>query len=669
MEIKNIKINNFRLLKDVEININETTTAIVGKNNTGKTSFSKLIDIFINDKNFSFDDFSLKTHRIFKRILYVYQKINVNNKEKILTWLQNVIPKISLLIELKISSSDTWSNIKPFHIGLDSTDTIKLLFEFGPENTEKFLETVNNEINELKTESKTVDIIDIYKMLILVFYKQTIRPYSETEFTDTVSLTEVQNLLQCSFIYAQRAVDDSHSNQNSKLSSVFENQYKKKNKEDKKNQFSKNLIDTVDSTSKEIDKKLKDFFEEFLDSFSLFGFPNVNKEELILKSELKVEKLFKNDVKLFYKKGEKSLPESYNGLGYSNLIYIISKIIGFREIYNKSKANLCLVFIEEPEAHMHPQMQSIFIKNINIFLEKQGFNVQVILTTHSSHILANADFNSIRYFTTKNRCTIAKDLMTFSPSIDRDETLAFLKQYLTLGKADLFFADKAILFEGVVERLLMPLFIRKIDRKDGVNLSEEYISFIEVGGAYINKFKELLEFLELKALMITDIDCVKKVIKPDKNGVDRTSYPKAEICDNDDLLSCNTTLVKWIPGEVKIKKLLLKTDADKQVDNIRVAYQTNVSSTGIKCGRSFEEAFIIENHQYIFDNNDKFYSIKKHLKHYPTKEEIYNKSYKIHSFIDRNKKKTDFAFDILTIKSDDWNTPVYIKEGLKWLAL
>jgi len=546
---------------------------------------------------------------------------------------------------------------------LDTSNKISILFEYKPSNTEKLLKSVSEKIDKLTSNDVSVEPIDVFREEYKNFYKTEIKPYSASEITSPVSLRDVQNLLQCSFIYAQRAVEDSHSERASKLSNVFENQYK--NKKDDNESLTKDLTATVENTSNEINTKLKGFFDDFISSFSVFGFPNVDKEELELKSDLKVERLFKNDVKLFYKHGANVLPENYNGLGYSNLIYIISNIIGFQEIYNDSKANLCLIFIEEPEAHMHPQMQSIFISKINNFLNDRGFNVQVILTTHSSHMLTNSAFESIRYFTTKNRSTIIKDLMNFNPRKNKEETLNFLHQYLTLGKADLFFGDKAILFEGVVERLLMPVFIQKVDEKKGTNLAENYISYIEVGGAYAHNFKELIEFLGLKTLIITDIDCVEKTTLGESG---RTVYKKKEITDNEDLLTSNPVLKTWLPIEENIKKLLFECADKRQDKNVRVVYQTNFHETEVKCGRSFEEAFIIDNSKYLFQNRKSLKSIKNSLKSYKSESEIFNNSYKIYSFIDRNNKKTDFAFDLLTINKNDWQIPTYIKEGLEWLA-
>lgn len=108
------------------------------------------------------------------------------------------------------------------------------------------------------------------------------------------------------------------------------------------------------------------------------------------------------------------------------------------------------------------------------------------------------------------------------------DTLQFLKRYITLVKCDMFFADKIILIEGLCERLLMPLFIKKVDevilsisKVDEASsikpLTEQYISLIEVSGAYMHKFKEFLDFLGVKTLIITDIDSCKQEVVLDEN--------------------------------------------------------------------------------------------------------------------------------------------------------
>src|SRR3546814_1335711 len=97
--------------------------------------------------------------------------------------------------------------------------------------------------------------------------------------------------------------------------------------------------------------------------------------------------------------------------------------------------------------------------------------------------------------------------MVNAPAPDRE----FLHQYLTLTLCDLFFADKAVLIEGTSERLLLPAMIRKTDAAavGEPQLGSQYLTVMEVGGAYAHRFFDLLAFLELRALIITDIDAVK----------------------------------------------------------------------------------------------------------------------------------------------------------------
>ena len=79
---------------------------------------------------------------------------------------------------------------------------------------------------------------------------------------------------------------------------------------------------------------------------------------------------------------------------------------------------------------------------------------------------------------------------------------------MTLTRCDLLFADAAILIEGTTERLILPKAIEKFDVAHGTNLSAQYLSIMEVGGAYAHLFYNLVDFLGLRTLIITDLDSV-----------------------------------------------------------------------------------------------------------------------------------------------------------------
>ena len=659
MKLIKAEIKNFRLLHDVSITFDSNTTAIVGKNNSGKTSLPSIFKIFFSEseKSFPFEDFSLASHSNFIEAYNCYIKRTERNEEELIAEVQELIPKIQLILTVKYGEHDNWSNIQPFFTSLEEGDEIKILCEYVPISTKIFFKNLKESINGLDCNDK--ELIKKVKSHYEKNYKKSIRPYSESEETENISLATLNRLIQIKFINAQRILDDSNFESRSKLSKIFQNQFENENKSDEKT--SESLLQVIDEATDNIDEKLKKFFSPFVTHFNTFGFPGIEREEIELKSQLDPKVLFKNNIKLFYNHDGMSLPEKCNGLGYSNLICIIAHILGFYSEIKDRKNNVNLIFIEEPEVHMHPQMQSVFIKNITKFLDDVKFDVQIILTTHSSHIISASRFENIRYFKPNpvTKKTIVKDLMDFNKKLTEEKTKEFLQQYLTLGKCDLFFADKAVFFEGTVERILLPIFIKKMGSRDiPCKLSEQYISSIEIGGAYISKFKELIEFLGIKTLIITDIDSVS------------SDSTKAEVEKGKNLVTSNITLKDWIPGKEKIDDLLSEGKKEDGTSLIRIAYQINMSSdNSVKCGRSFEEAFIIENNEYIFNVRERLLSIQNHLKKYNSKDDIRSNSYSIQEYIDKNRKKTDFAFDLLNVNKDKkWIIPKYIKEGLEWLS-
>src|SRR5439155_7791509 len=131
------------------------------------------------------------------------------------------------------------------------------------------------------------------------------------------------------------------------------------------------------------------------------------------------------------------------------------------------------------------------------------------------------------------------------------------------------------LIEGTAERLLLPKMIARC----AARLQYQYVSVIEVGDAYAVRFRSLLEFLNVKTLIITDIDSVDPSQK--RLGC-HPATPGA--------CTSNSTLKHWLPGKEVITELLSTPNEDKVSKNVRVAYQVPEHPGG-SFGRSFEDAF------------------------------------------------------------------------------
>ena len=265
---------------------------------------------------------------------------------------------------------------------------------------------------------------------------------------------------------------------------------------------------------------------------------------------------------------------------------------------------------------------------------------------------------------------------TFIPNsikkYDKEEDeFKFLNQYLSIASAELFFAEKIIFIEGLTEKLLLPYFIQQYDKTstNKVLLSSQNISIIEIG-ANAKAFSHFIEFLGIKALIITDIDTTLKTItKNDKTGNNRTSYPAHPVKGATHISNATikyfykspefTQEKEWTEWFEKLKQGNLHEEGSK----IKLSFQLEENSYQ---GRSFEESFISVNIENLKSNIASIIGLKG------------NAEEKLDTITDIDEltesileKKSDFASSLLWLaltKDVVWNMPSYIKKGLVWIA-
>ena len=683
MKITQLSITNFRLLDEITINIEDDITLIVGKNNTGKTSLFEVINLFMGGTNkIYFHDFSQNSHCIFEDC---YQKFKDDlldeedaiERDRLEKEIIADIPRITLGIKVEYDKvKDSLINISDFISDLDDSKTeATIIFKYEPNDTINLLKTFHNRTNQ------DLKIVEWLNENITTYY--VTRVFGGDNLIEDNVLSRISKVLCFETIQASRKLDDTKTDNNRSLAIGFSDYYKTLNSDN--NDDVESLKNTLAGASKDLDDKYEKVLKTVLTKLSSFGVDkDINIPEIILKSKFEPENILKNNIKYFYKNGGIELPENYNGLGYSNLIYLVLKIVSFIENFKKNKANnaveVLTILIEEPEAHLHPQMQQVFIEQIRETiakaLEEDKVQVQIIISTHSSHMIAeaglniNRSFERIRYFSKNTKTTVeVKDFNEFKYKETDKDTFRFLKQYLNLNKCDLFFADKVIMVEGITEKLLMPLFIKKVAKE----LENEYVSIIEVGGAYTHKFKEFFKFLNTKVLIVTDID-----------SVDETANTSCHVLKPNAKTS-NSTLSTWLPNKEKIGDLLALESEEKLDDSkiIRVAYQIAEDNNKF-VARSLENAIINCNQAFFKskykckDENGAEYEVDvcncfSYKKLRNLDDLIYMDTDKNQSDVDpSSKQKTVFTFDLMTFDEKgttiEWNVPKYIKEGLEWLA-
>jgi predicted ATP-dependent endonuclease of OLD family len=681
MRVSGVAIRNFRRLENVQIDIEDRESIFVGPNNSGKTSATAIFRCFLGGRDFKIHDFSVARMADFDSFAS--------------TGDATLLPKISL---------DLWFTIDPESIAFGRVFTllpklsdftrvgIRLSYEVS--EAKKLLEHYDAAY-PLEDDGTRPKALSQYLALDGNLGRHFAICYSSLDeklqdemppeiLTSHLDPDEgkrlLKHLIRVEFVDAQRNINDDDSSRSNRLSSAFAAFYRK-NLEQAGHAADAHSV--IDENNKQLTDHYAREFAPLINLIKHLGVPSINDRELQIISSLSPETALRGNTELLYidPSRKHELPELYNGLGFKNLIYMAIQARHFHSQWVMTAENrpLCLmIFIEEPEVHLHAQVQQTFISNIweviNQSAEAAGepnLVPQLVVTTHSSHIMEAVDFEKVRYFqrchtdgetaaTGIRNASMVRSLRAFQPEVETidgklvspSESLAFLKRYLRLTHCDLFFADAAILVEGAVEKLLMPSMIERAARR----LRTVYLTILEVGGAYAHRFEGLLSFLHIPYLVITDLDSVVP-----------TGYPSACRADVVGARTSNASLKK-LCGQTTVADLIALTSAEKQHgDKDRcIAFQTDIlvadgAANETLRPRTLEEAIVYENFGLLRAGA---------LSIGITLPALLNDAYQ--AVYDRvrsdNFKKTDFAMDILAC-TEEWIVPRYIAEGLSWLEL
>ncbi len=527
----------------------------------------------------------------------------------------------------------------------------------------------------------------------------TANPQSLPSDSEALDVDPFDSLLKIDVISAQRGFsdpkteDESHSGFASLSTQCRQYFTKHLNPSESPDAGDIDALQAIEEAKSIFDEKLKTSFEPAIGELEGLNYPGFSDPHISLASELRtVDTLDHKAAVQFDVLPENvdtaalSLPEQYNGLGYQNLISMVFSLIRFRDEWMRvGKAAkkqtgddtiiepLHIVLIEEPEAHLHAQVQQVFIKKAykvlcsHKALKDGPLRTQMIVSTHSSHIAHELDFTCLRYFRRESAkqkgevpsATVVNLSNTFG---DGTETSKFAARYIKSTHCDLFFADAAILVEGSAERMLVPHFIRNNFPK----LDQSYISLLEIGGSHAHRLKPLLETLGVLSLVVTDVDSIGETdtakVFPKRGKSYRTG---------------NTTLKEWIPKKDSLDEILDCSADDKQSNNrqIRVAYQCPVTlkyktdfAEEEAIPYTFEDSLALSNVDVFRNHNDPKGLLKK-LKQALEKDTLTEANEEMFDSVNaKHSNKAELALELLYLtEPSELTPPGYIHEGLKWL--
>lgn len=719
MKIQSVHIRNYRKLKNCHIDFGEKKTVLVGANNSGKTSAISAIVWFLkNTDRFTLKEFTATNWAAINEIGGKWLEHD-SVDEALLDSHQwdNIVPSMDVWINVEDGEQYRVNHLIP---SLSSWDGKKVGVrgQYEPKDVKK-LYTV---YKEAKIKAKTLEGTeewekagspDLYPKNLCDFLGKglNLREYFDVKYyiidpsLDPDNEDEVQStpdneignnpldgLIKVDTILASRDFSDPEGQTDSDidtLSKQFQQYYKSSGQEDEELTCEGlKLLGGIVTANKTYDEKLKKTFEIPVGELKNINYPGFQNPEIRIRSNIQIEESIKHDSAVqFAIQGmeELVLPEKYNGLGYRNLISIYLKLIDFREKWLKELSEgkniepIHIVFVEEPEAHLHAQAQQVFVKkafealcNNKLIEENHWLSTQLVLSTHSNHVVSELDLNCMRYFKrvidVGEKIPVSKVVNLSSTFGTDDETKQFVTRYIRLTHCDIFFSDAVIFVEGPAEKILVPSFLAK------AGLDSYYISVIEVNGRHAHSFRKLIEKIGIATLIVTDIDATDTKIE---DGKER--HPSVITAKGNDYKTGNPSIKSWLSGKEQIDDLLALDGKEKLVNNVRIAFQTPVNVKWDKnkddltevCPYTFEDALIFTNLELFRQEGLKkmgtITTIANLLKHSNSANELQNKIFeKLES--KSGFQKADFAISLL-YKDDfvDLVAPVYIQEGLEWM--
>ncbi|HEO4259246.1 TPA: AAA family ATPase [Streptococcus agalactiae] len=694
--------------------ISKSSSLIVGKNNSGKSTIVKLLNTLQNTKSgsrniFKYTDFNLK-------MLSDWYRFNIDNKSKedIESIDKSDFPKLEFQLILGIDDeNDLISSFEDILIlgGIETVGThenqevaeVTIDVKYEVADVQSFLEEL------VKIKSSPREKIEQYdqgyqkelryrKFLSLFSSNYFVLNFYPIRRDEPAKEFSLSSLLKVATIEANTVKNDKTLSQayNKIVSTYIKN----------------NDIVEIDSLVGDINYQVKDMVDtnikDILQS-AVSSIESTKNLKMNLHPDVTLEKIFANSIIYEYQEGNNNIPESQFGMGYTNLMVIIAKIVDYIELYSEKDINgsVNILCIEEPESFMHPQMQELFIKNISkaiatLLGKKQQLDTfQIIITTHSTHILnskiqSGNTLNNISYLGQVGVNNIIKNVSDDKIASGRDidkKAYEYIKKYLRLEITDIFFADAVVLVEGVSEETYLRY---EIDRHS--ILKNHHVKVYRIDGAYAHQFISLLDLLGVRTVIFTDLD-LKRSESEKKVDIKDNAEPDVIPSNIPDLeekyggvassLTTNGTIQYFVKkllnddkakyDKINSKIIEILTDKEELVveyNNISMYSQGKINKY---YATSFEEAIVLTNAGNEDENKYKKSLIKALQYVHPNMRyfgdidetsEIVDKSYMYQVKLSDGKSKfsTGIVYLSITDKEFSLKRPQYVESGLNLLC-
>lgn len=518
--IKTVRIAGFRGLRNIEVEL-EQTTVLTGMNNSGKTSFLKALQLALGNRLFlSQDDFYIQGNKISGKIIVDLLLIPIDdNGEQSADFSEDWE---ILFTTNRIRTDDSGNSFVASRTTI-TFDPIKNSYK----TQQAILQAWPDFESEDKTgwfESENGKEISFRLDEIPFFYMDAQRDILEDIKLKSSYLGKMLSKIE----YSEDAVKE------------IEAQIKALNETAVS---SSDILTTIKNTLKELDTAM-DSHSEGID---------------ITPFTKKLRDLSKG-LSIYYTDQNDSFPMEYHGMGtrsWSSLLTLKSFISLLNNNAVDDSPFFPVLAIEEPEAHLHPNAQKKLYGQIN------SIPGQKIISTHSPYIAAAADLKQIRNFykdDTVHCGKIKTELLT-------SEEIRKINRQVINTRGEIFFSKLLVLFEGETEEQALPVFAQNYFGKNPVEMG---LDFVGVGGFgnYL-PFLRFAESLNIPWIVFSDAEDNVKASVNNQFGNSNSKYK-----DNDCVLFLDDgndfekqLISDGFNDEIKMAILSLKTYNNEQHEN------------------------------------------------------------------------------------------------------
>lgn len=692
-----------------------STTLIIGKNNAGKTTVVNALKMLCTNRSPSASDFNLSyLNELFNLYKKTYEANSDTNFESIET------PSLAFILTIKVdfSDEDLMTHLAPF-ISISEEDngesvSVRIMAKVILQEEAEFKEKVSKVFQGVDSDGNGLEDKNRFDKFYALLSKEDSVSQMDGSLYQTIFVDHLGDVIDRFSIRKLINIKEIKANRHLKdgvLSEVFNKivAFQFTNDVGSRSILEESIESINEQISGNVGAKSTDI------SQVLGEVEGTEKVDLNLSGNVTYDAIMKGLIKYNFIDGDYYIPEDQFGLGYINLLNIIGEIIHFVDSYEDKShfSRINLLFIEEPEAFMHPQMQEFFIKRIDNAVTKaleianthsrdtKALQCQIAVTTHSPHIVnskihSSNTFNNLNYLTSINKCTkvinLTDDVVVSSEDVNVDKKLNFIKKHIKYKVSELFFSDAIIFVEGITEETLLNYYLENHSA-----LSNYYISVFNINGAHGKLYLPLAKKLSVPSLVVTDLDIKRE--KCEKNEKHKETESCA-VCGQQAEDGEKPFVPGNAPGYAQINSLngrrttnaTLKSfnqqfrnisvdDVDKlddiqffEDDNLYVVFQKDPIEG--QQATSLEEALILANYQNDIVNGvirkckpDIYQSI---LGSCEARKNLISNSYKLQKKISDSKStfSNELLFSLLSADGDDDipNLPNYLQNGLDWLV-